>query len=219
MRKLFFLTTLLLSLGSVAQTDSMQVWNKQHSWALGAHAASLDYSGSGSGMAYGARLDYFFSDYVSLRNRYLVGQNYFKFSLGPLFPLLAGSGWIADGDNDLDGDSTVTCGESIKGPIGRAILVSALLIGSDGVQGHIPIGNHITVSPFISPAELYFARVPGANFEADAFTTFGCGLFAHSLSGDFFAGVEGEYVRRVFFTSKDSGYRVNLTVGWCFNNR
>jgi hypothetical protein len=219
MRKLFFVITLLISLRSAARPDTMQVWNKQKTWALAAHTSSLSYSGNGSGMAYGARLDYFFTDYFSLRNRYLVGQNYFKFSLGPMLPVLAGSGWIADGDNDINGDSAVTCGESIKGPIFRTLITTAMLIGCDGVQGHIPIGNHITISPFISPAEMYFSRVPGANFEVDAFTTFGCGLFAHSLSGDFFAGVEGEYVRRVFFTSKDSGYRVSLTAGWCFNNR
>lgn len=217
MRKLLLTGAFFCSLRVAAQTPDDQLWNTQNTWALGAHAASLDFSGSGSGMAYGARLDYFFADYVSFRNRYLVGQNYFKASLGPLFALVAGSGWVANGDNDMDGDSTVTCGESIKGPIGRAILMSALLIGSDGVQGHIPIGNHITVSPFISPAELYFARVPGEKFKADAFTTVGCGLFAHSLNGDFFAGVEGEYVRPVFWYNGNSGYRVNLTVGWCFD--
>lgn len=216
MRKLLLTGAVLLSIRAAAQTPDDQLWNMQDTWALGAHVASLDYSGSGSGIAYGARLDYFFADYVSFRNRYLVGQNYFKASLGPLFALVAGSGWVADGDNDLDGDSTVTCGESVKGPIGRAILVSALLVGSDGVQGHIPIGNHVTLSPFISPAELYFARVPGEKFKADAFTTLGCGLFAHSISGDFFAGVEGEYVRPIFWNNGNSGYRVNLTVGWCF---
>ena len=219
MRKLLFTGAILCSLRVAAQAPDDQLWNKQGTWALAAHAASLDYSGSGSGMAYGARLDYFFTDYLSLRNRYLVGQNYFKVSLGPLLPLVAGTGWIADGDNDIDGDSTVTCGESVKGPIGRFILTSALLIGFDGVQGHIPIGNHITVSPFVSPAELYFARLPGEKFKADAFTTIGCGLFAHSLSGDFFAGVEGEYVRPILWNNGNSGYRINLTAGWCFNKR
>jgi hypothetical protein len=216
MRKLLLAGALLLSFRAAAQTPDDQLWNMQGTWALGAHVASLDYSGSGSGIAYGARLDYFFSDYVSLRNRYLVGPNYFKVSLGPLFPLVINTGWIENGDNDIDGDSTVTCGESVKGPFGRAFLTSLLLIGADGVQGHIPIGNHITLSPFISPAELYFARVPGEKFKADGFTTLGCGLFAHSINGDFFAGVEGEYVRPIFWNNGNSGYRVNFTAGWCF---
>lgn len=218
MRHFLTLFVVVLSLHSRAQENNdYRYWNTANTWALGAHASSLDYNGTVSGIAYGARLDYFFSDYFSMRNRYLVGHNYFKVSLGPLFPLVVNSGWISDGDNDLNSDSTVTCGESVKGPFMRAFLTSILLLGSDGVQGHIPLGNHITISPFISPAEMYFSRIPGESFKPDAFTTLGCGIFTHSLHGDFFVGVEGEYVRPILWHTSHSGYRASLTVGWCFD--
>ena len=198
-----------------AQETNDQHWNKENNWALGAHAAFLEYNGGISGAAYGARLDYFFADHFSMRNRFLVGRDYFKFSLAPLYPIVIRSGWISNGDNDLNSDSTVTCGESVKGPFSRAFLTSLLLFGTDGIQGHIPLGNHITLSPFISPFEMYFSRLPGENFKFNAFTTLGCGLFMHSVNGDFFAGAEAEYVRPLLWSTAASGYRPNFTLGWC----
>lgn len=155
---------------------------------------------------------------IFLRNRYLLGKDYFKFSTAPLFLLMLESDWLLNGDNDMDSDGDTTLRETCTGPFFRGMLAGITLIFNDGFGYAFPLGKKIGIGPFVSPVELYFYRPPGGRFGIGSFTSFGLSLRAapKAFGNKIFFGAEGEYVRPVLFRSGEAGYRVNLTAGIAF---
>ncbi|TND00500.1 MAG: hypothetical protein FD123_4361 [Bacteroidetes bacterium] len=188
---------------------------------LAAQTSMLNFDSMGAISAYGLSFEGCVPSVTNglfIRNRYLVGNNYFKFSTVPLAVLIFGSGWISNGDNDANSDGDTTLRESCTGPVFRGILASAFLVFNDGFGYSIPIGKRFGIGPFISPTDLHFYRPPGGKFHLGAFTTFGIGLRATPpLFGQkAFIGAEGEYVRALMLKSSEAGYRVNFTAGISF---
>jgi len=205
LKRFLFLLLFSCSLPAHAQfNDTSDVFAEVVDWegiTLSAQASQLAQGNGYAYQAFGVQLNDYFSEGFFVRNRYLVGKDYFKFSTAELAVLLVRSDFLTEG---ADGCREIA---------GAAFLIGALFALNDGVGYTVPLRRGFYVSPFLSPAEIYFTREPGRHFH---------GKVAGSAGVEFKKGVRAKGLQCVLGASGEmvydyldhaAGYRLNFSLG------
>lgn len=209
--KSIFLLLLIFPFGLSAQLDSIpepeedpdDIFLKTIKYdgiTLSAQGSYLMLGSGASHAAVGIQLNDYFGGRFFVRNRYLVGSDYFKFSLAELSVLMIRGDLIFNNDN-------------FKTDLFMTMLTGALFMVNDGVGYTFPIGKDLYISPFVSPFELYFTRAPYENFKGHFSASVGAELKKtmdlKGLQVIFSASGEGFYE----YNSDGLGYRLNFSIG------
>ncbi len=183
--------------------DSLDVFSEMREFDGISISPQVSYLVPGNTSRYptvGLQLNDYFGGGFFVRNRYMVGSEYFKFSTAELSVLLI--------RNDLVYESS-----DLKTSIGMTLLTGMLFIFNDGVGYSIPVAKGVYVSPFISPFEIYFTRKLHEKFSAHCAITAGSEIsktwMVNNLQIVLAASGEAFYE----YQTSEIGYRLNFSVG------